>query len=88
MIDWFGNELPEPSKEPANPNPCLALYGPGPDGVTCKDCVHLRYPLGYWRKRHYKCDLRTLSHGAKTDHRVSWDACGRDEKRTEEYHGG
>jgi hypothetical protein len=68
-------------------NPCIALYGRGQDGATCKNCAHLRYPLNY-AKRHWKCDLRTSTHGAATDHRVGWPACGRYEERKEEYHGG
>ena len=68
-------------------NPCIALYGAGATGKKCKTCVHCRYPLMYAAK-HWKCDLRKLSHGTATDHRVSWPACGRYEERKEEYHGG
>lgn len=80
-------DMPEPSG-PTNPNPCLSLYGVGPDGVTCKGCVHLRYRPLRSGKRYWKCDLRKLTESASSDHRVSWQACGRYEKRTEEYHGG
>ena len=73
--------------KPAPVNPCLSLYGTGQEGQTCKGCVHLRYS-SYGRNRYWKCDLRTLTHGSATDHRVGWPACGRYEKRTEEYHGG
>ncbi len=68
-------------------NPCTSLYGYGPDGQTCKGCMHLRYSNAS-RNRYWKCDLRTLTHGSATDHKVSFPACGRYEKRTEEYHGG
>jgi len=78
--------LPEKTKPV---NPCIALYGAGPDGQTCKGCTHLRYPLMRNPKaHHWKCDLRKLSHGAATDHRVTWQACTKYEKRTEPYHGG
>ncbi len=70
-------------------NPCIALYGQAATGQKCKGCVHLRYALmRNPNARHWKCDLRKLTHGAATDHRVNWPACGRYEKRTEEYHGG
>jgi len=70
-------------------NPCIALYGLGPDGQTCKGCLHLRYHIQSNHKaRFWKCDCRTLTHGRKTDHRVNWPACEKYEKREEEYHGG
>jgi hypothetical protein len=57
------------------PNPCVRLWGPGPDGATCKTCAHL---VSYqWSKRYYKCDLRRMSACAATDHRVAWRACGK-----------
>lgn len=77
---------PDPQSTPINP--CLALYGNGPDGAICRYCVHCRYRAQSNRVRYWKCDLRKLTHGAATDHRVGWPACGRYEKRTEEYHGG
>ena len=56
-------------------NPCLRVYGLGPDGKTCKTCKHLvakRYANTY-----YKCALRKNTGGAGTDHRVNWTACGK-----------
>jgi hypothetical protein len=90
LTDWFGLPLPEPVTPPQpdkNTNPCIALHGPGPVGQTCKGCVHLRYPLHH-SGRYWKCDLRRVSHGSATDHKVSWPACARYEKREGEYHGG
>lgn len=60
------------------PNPCVRLWGPGPEGAKCKTCVHLfgrRYG-----KTYYKCDLRRDSACAATDHRVGWRACGKYEE--------
>lgn len=89
LIDWFGNPIaiPETPKPDKNANPCIPVYGPGPDGQQCKGCVHLRFPQHH-SARHWKCDLRKMTHGAATDHKVSWPACGRYEKREGEYHGG
>lgn len=75
--------------KPAPVNPCLALYGPHPYQQTCKDCVHLRYSIQRNPKaRYWKCDLRTLTHGKATDHKVNWPACARYEKRIGKYSGG
>ena len=88
MIDWFGNPIEVPkAPEKVVGNPCIALYGTGPDGAICRDCMHCRYPP-MRRTRYWKCDLRTLTHGHATDHQVGWPACARYEKRTEDYHGG
>ncbi len=91
MLDLFGDEYEPIEEKPltfgVNGNPCIALYGPGADNQTCKGCVHLRYQSSA-NKRYWKCDLRKLTHGHATDHKVRWQACGRYERRTEEYHGG
>lgn len=60
-------------------NPCLRLYGLGPEGDHCKTCTHL-----FVRSRagtYYKCDLRTITDGAATDHRAGWPTCGRYQRR-------
>jgi hypothetical protein len=86
--DWFGQSLPEPAKQPPKTdNPCVALHGPGPEGQTCKGCVHLRYPLNV-AGRFWKCDIRRVSRSRATDHRVTWPACAKYERREGEYHGG
>src|SRR4051812_26514333 len=64
-------------------NPCLAVFGAGPVGVTCKTCTHLQLWGGNSRN-YYKCALRGHSSGPGTDHRVNWPACKRYEERTEE----
>lgn len=70
-------------------NPCLALYGMGVEGQTCKGCVHLRYrPQRNPAQRFWKCDLRRLTEGRGSDHKVNWQSCARYAQRTEEYHGG
>jgi hypothetical protein len=66
-------EMTEPRE--ASVNPCLALYGPGPDGMRCKSCSHMRAKRQ--DKVYWKCDLRKNTNGAGTDHRRNWPACGR-----------
>ena len=79
--------IPMPEKKRADPNPCVALYGEGEPGITCRHCVHLRYHVKYTAK-YWKCDLRALTHGAASDHRVGWQCCSKYEVRTEPYYGG
>lgn len=57
------------------PNPCVRLFGYGPEGATCKSCGHL-YAHCY-RRTYYKCDLRKDTAGPGSDHRVGWRACGK-----------
>lgn len=60
-------------------NPMLRLVGPGPEGRRCGDCVHLL--ARSLAKTYYKCELRSLSGSATSDHRVRWPACSRFEER-------
>lgn len=60
---------------PSNPNPCVGLYGKGPEGKRCKHC---RLLTGHrFSRTYYKCQLRGDTHGPATDHRVNWDACSK-----------
>ncbi len=59
-------------------NPCIRLYGLDPFGRTCRFCKHLkRYRQS---TRWMKCDLRKNTHGAATDHKAKWPACGKYER--------
>jgi len=74
MVAWLAEQTKRPRV-----NPCVRLFGPGPEGAICKSCRHLR---SHWTaRRFYKCELRTFSHGPATDHKVSWPACGRYEPK-------
>lgn len=57
------------------------LHGPGPDGITCKGCVHLVYGGGNVR-RFLKCELYRISRCESTDWRAKWPACGKYEARS------
>jgi hypothetical protein len=71
-------QLAGPPSKPANP--CLLIYGPGPEGRHCRDCSHL-----YLRSRagrYWKCDVRRGHDGGPvTDHRVGWPACAKFDER-------
>lgn len=68
--EWFAHQVqPEP-------NPCVRLFGKGPEGVTCKNCIHLQR-RGTRRRNYFKCGFRKITNGPATDHRSGWDACAR-----------
>ncbi len=65
-----------------DPNPCVRVYGPGPEGATCATCVSLI--RGGARDKHLKCTLRFTSDtdgltfvSQRLGHRAAWPACGR-----------
>jgi hypothetical protein len=61
-------------------NPML-VYGPGPADKRCGDCEHLF--VRRFAKNYYKCELRSDSFSAVSDHRVRWPTCARFEERHE-----
>lgn len=82
ILDWFGMPItvPEkPAKTDKGVNPCLAVYGTGPEGQKCKGCT-LIAAIGV-SKNYYKCRLRKLTHSASSDHKLRWPACGKFEQR-------
>jgi hypothetical protein len=73
LKDWNNNSIGIVPYKCENP---MLIYGYGPEGAECRDCVH------FLRVRHHdatyrKCDLRTLTHGKGSDHKASWPACKR-----------
>lgn len=58
-------------------NPCISLFGPGPEGVTCETCIHLQrfHQAAYWQK----CALRQASKNVHVhgDHRIRWPSCAK-----------
>lgn len=67
-------------------NPCLALYGAGPEGKRCQTCRFLYYHKA--SQRWYKCELRgEPTRGPGTDHRVRWPACAHYEEGPGEVEG-
>lgn len=61
---------------PIMENPCVRLFGKGPEGATCKSCALLFCPGGT-SKRYNKCKLRQVTHGPGSDHKVRWPACAK-----------
>lgn len=66
-------------KSAGNGNPCLQPFGKGPAGETCRHCAHLS--ANHCSKTYYKCLLRGVTSGPATDHRVTWPACGKFERK-------
>lgn len=60
-------------------NPCVRLFGEGPEGRKCKECALLTAHA--FQRTFYKCSLRVPG-GPATDHRVNWPACAKFEART------
>lgn len=56
-------------------NPCIAVYGPGPEGTKCKTCDYLIKKS--YSKTYFKCGLRKMSNGPSTDHRKYFPSCGK-----------
>lgn len=77
LIGWDDQPITIPEKNAIDKksNPCIALYGPGPEGAKCKDCSLLGAIKhdATW----YKCKLRNNTHGRASDHKVRWPACGK-----------
>jgi len=72
---FYGN-IPE---EKGRVNPMVRLFGLGPEGEICKNCAHL---IGHsYSHTYYKCNLRTITSGPSSDHRVRWSACAKFKKR-------
>jgi len=68
------------SRKNIGTNPCVLLYGHGPEGKKCKECAEL-YAKQYAGK-YFKCKVRG-DNGVKTDHRVRWNACAKFKPITE-----
>lgn len=76
--DWLGAIDPEDLKRAKLPERIKRMrreHGQAPEGEQCKGCPFLRHTNGY-NRRYWKCTKYRLSHGAATDWRVSWPACG------------
>lgn len=71
------------AETPERLNPCVRVFGAGPEGATCKSCEHL-LRWDYHNKRYLKCGLRRNTHGAATDHKANWAACARYVREVEE----
>lgn len=80
--EWEAAQRAKFAGKPKGRNPCIALYGRGPEGAICGECVHLKR-VRYHTRQYPKCGLRTETHGAGTDHRVKWPTCGRFEAKGE-----
>ena len=72
---------PFPEVEPAlrNINPCVALWGLGPEDKKCATCAFLF--AKHYDKTYYKCRKRSNTNAPGTDHRVRFPACAKYEER-------
>ena len=81
-LDLFGTPIPTPLKHKGRPkvNPCIKVWGTGPDGAKCGTCQH-HYFIRYSRK-YPKCGKRGDKGSASTDHSSRYPACGAYEEKT------
>lgn len=75
MKDLFGNTAYVGPTKKNKSNPCIDVYGKGPEGTRCKTCVHL-YAKSY-ANTYYKCGLRKNTNGPGSDHKVNFTTCGK-----------
>lgn len=89
QLDWLDGIHPAPADplrgvpKLSADNPCVRVYGRGPTGATCQTCARLERWDNPGRKVFLKCSLRQRTHGAASDHRDGWPACGRYVEREE-----
>lgn len=79
MEDLFGEDSSSMPRAPYEPNPCVRWLGKGPEGKKCRTCAHI--VCRAFSKRYYKCDIRPITGGPATDHRLKWNACAKYEER-------
>lgn len=63
--------------------PCTpALPGTGPQGETCRTCIHAA-KIQYHDNAYHKCDLmkNLWTHGPGSDIKLKWEACDKWEAR-------
>jgi hypothetical protein len=72
--DLFGNEI-APKRKTPKPSGHAWPPGSGPEGRTCKECVH--YTLVHWDRSYRKCKLARSkwTRGPGSDIRASDPAC-------------
>lgn len=76
-VSLFGWDLPMQPKGKRNDaaRGNAAPIGSGPQGETCKTCIHA--VCRTYSKRYWKCDLVKATCGPGSDIRLKWAACSR-----------
>jgi hypothetical protein len=81
--DWLAQaQAKQDQRLPKRIRVMHTVYGRAGIDKRCGACRHLRRIR--YQKTFYKCGKTTITHGAATDWRVGWPACGLYETRTEE----
>jgi len=66
----------------SDPNPMVVALGAFGENKKCKHCKHcIQVQPG--ANKYFKCALRKITHGPKTDIRVNWNACKKFESLTQ-----
>ena len=80
MFLFDDSEVPADESK-VNDNPMVQAYGFGLRGKKCRTCKYLLVNQP-GQNRYYKCELRGVTNGPGTDHRVGWNACSNYEEDT------
>lgn len=72
---------PPPPESPLKYHKPIEMYGPGPEGKTCKTCANLLNRD--WKYK--KCSQWKQSMSPATDVRFKWPACGRYKEKPEDH---
>jgi hypothetical protein len=80
--DLFGQPVHTPLKHKGRPkvNPCIKIWGTGPEGTKCGSCEH--HYFRQYSKKYPKCDKRGDTGSASTDHSSRYPSCGKYEPKT------
>ena len=77
--EWEAEQKERGPQLPARIRTMHKRYGvtPGKTCGQCKACIISMMTNRSYSRNYYKCLLTTITHGAMTDWRVSWPACGK-----------
>lgn len=86
--EWEAEQEVKQAAEPALPQRIRQMhkrFGTTPDKTcgTCKLCIRSYRAGRDYSRNYYKCLKTNITHGAATDWRVSWPACGEYNERLE-----
>lgn len=78
--DWYEKQIAKPeNKLPQRIKTMHSIYGVI-ENEKCGDCKFFER-FHYHNKLYFKCSKTKITHGAGTDWRVNWQACGKFEIR-------
>lgn len=71
---WLTTQMAKVTS-PERVNPCVAIFGIGPEGKKCRTCALLYRSMH--SRCYLKCRLRKHTNGPGSDHKARWPACAK-----------